>query len=115
MLSLELKVGMLVRNLNHSIGLCNGTRLINVQLGKKVIEAKIITGNNIGERVYISRIVMSPTNIEWPFTFKRRQFPVRLAFALTINKTQGQTLAKVGLYLPKQVFRMDNYKSQYQE
>lgn len=30
---------------------------------------------------------------------KRTQFPVRLAFAMTIHKSQGQSLNKVGLYL----------------
>ena len=34
--------------------------------------------------------------------FKRLQFPFRLAFS--INKSQGQTLQKVGLNLEKQVF-----------
>ena len=35
---------------------------------------------------------------------KRLQFPVRLAFCMTINKSQGQTLKKVGVFLPAQVF-----------
>jgi ATP-dependent DNA helicase PIF1 len=39
-----------------------------------------------------------------PFTLRRRQFPVRLAFAMTINKAQGQTLKMVGIFLPKPVF-----------
>jgi hypothetical protein len=34
----------------------------------------------------------------------RRQFPVRLAFAMTINKSQGQTFDKIGVYLPRPVF-----------
>jgi ATP-dependent exoDNAse (exonuclease V) alpha subunit len=39
-----------------------------------------------------------------PFTFRRRQFPLRPAFAMTINNAQGQTLQIVGVYLPKPVF-----------
>jgi len=39
-----------------------------------------------------------------PFTVVRRQFPVRLAFAMTINKAQGQSLRRVGVYLPEPVF-----------
>jgi hypothetical protein len=67
---LELKVGVLIlllHNLNQSIGLCNGTRLIVKRLGQRVIEAEIITGNNVGKRVFIPRIIMSFSGIDWPF------------------------------------------------
>jgi len=60
---LELKVGvpiLLLCNFNQSIGLCNGTRLIVKRLGQRVIETKIITGNNVNKRVFIPRIIMSP-------------------------------------------------------
>jgi len=38
------------------------------------------------------------------YSFKRIQFPVRLAYAMTINKSQGQTLQKVGISLKQEVF-----------
>jgi hypothetical protein len=104
---LELKVGvpiLLLRNLNQSIGLCNGTRLIVKRLGQRVIEAEIITGNNVGKCVFILRIIMSPSGTDWPFVLRRRQFPVRVAFAITINKSQGQTFNNVGVYLPSPVY-----------
>ncbi|XP_076918632.1 uncharacterized protein LOC143579127 [Bidens hawaiensis] len=44
---LLLKVGvpiMLLRNINQKKGLCNGTRLQVVSLGKRVIEAKVVSG-----------------------------------------------------------------------
>jgi hypothetical protein len=89
---LEFKVGvsiLLLHTLNQSIGLCNGTRLIVKRLGQRVVEAKIITGNNVDKRVFIPHIIMSPSGIDWPFVLCRRQFPVRVAFAITINKSQG--------------------------
>jgi ATP-dependent DNA helicase PIF1 len=104
---LELKVGMpilLLRNLNQLIGLCNGTRLIVKKLGQRVIEAEIITGNNVGKRVFIPRIIMCPSGTNWPFVLRHCQFPVRVAFAITINKSQGQTLDNVGVYLLSPVY-----------
>jgi len=76
---LELKVGMpilLFYNLNQSIGLCNGTKLIVNKLGQRVIEAEIITGNNVSKRVFIPRIMMSPSGTDWPFVLHHRQFPI---------------------------------------
>ncbi|XP_076933572.1 uncharacterized protein LOC143599520 [Bidens hawaiensis] len=54
---LVLKVGvliMLLRNINHKKGLCNGTRLQVVSLGRRVIEAKVVSGTNIGYRISYS-------------------------------------------------------------
>ena len=40
----------------------------------------------------------------FPFQFERKQFSVRLSFAMTVNKAQGQTIPNVGVYLPEPVF-----------
>jgi ATP-dependent DNA helicase PIF1 len=47
---------------------------------------------------------MSPSGTDWPFVLCRRQFPVRVAFAITINKSQGQTFNNVGVYLSSPVY-----------
>ena len=47
---------------------------------------------------------MIPSDNQFPFTMKILQFPIRPAFAVTANKSQGQTLAKIGIYLPTQMF-----------
>uniref|UniRef100_A0A8R7PL91 DNA helicase Pif1-like 2B domain-containing protein n=1 Tax=Triticum urartu TaxID=4572 RepID=A0A8R7PL91_TRIUA len=95
---------MLLRNLNQAAGLCNGTRMIITDLGDRLIEAQIITGPNIGETVYIPKIMLCTKNKRWTFTLERRQFPIRVCYAMTINKSQGQTLSAVGLYLRNPVF-----------
>ncbi len=103
----KLKVSVLIlllHNLNQSIGLCNGMRLIVNRLGQCVIEAEIITRNNVDKRVFIPRIIMSPSGIDWPFVLHHRQFPVQVDFAMIINKSQGQTLNNVGVYLLSPVF-----------
>ncbi|XP_058750081.1 uncharacterized protein LOC131623071 [Vicia villosa] len=104
---IKLKVGtpiMLMRNLDQSDGLCNRTRLIVTRLANHVIEAKIISGKNIGNLFYIPRMSMSPSESPWPFKLIRRQFPIIVSYAMTINKSQGQSLDSVGLYLPSPVF-----------
>ncbi|XP_028076405.1 ATP-dependent DNA helicase PIF1-like [Camellia sinensis] len=104
---LQLKVGtpiMLLRNVNQSLGLCNGTRLIVDKMGNRVIEARVITRSRVGEKVPLSCIVLTSSKNHAPFTMKRRQFPIKLAFAMTRSKSQGQTLKNVGLYLLNPVF-----------
>nr|XP_025692729.1 ATP-dependent DNA helicase PIF1-like [Arachis hypogaea] len=87
--SLKLKIGVpiiLLRNIDPAGGLCNGTRLVVRDLRTNVIGADIVSGAVI------------------PFKFQRRQFPVSLSFAMTINKSQGQTLSTIDLFLRCPVF-----------
>jgi ATP-dependent DNA helicase PIF1 len=98
---------ILLRNMDPKNALYNGARLIVRELGKKsFIGAEIIVGRHNGEQVIIPRIPLDTTQDgSSPVMFRRRQVPrPKPAFAMTINKAQGQTLRHVGLYLPQPVF-----------
>ena len=104
---LLLKIGtpvMLLRNIDPSHGLCNGTRLIISRLGDHILEGEVLSGHNIGHKVLIPRMSLVPSDTRLPFKFQRRQFPLIVSYAMTINKSQGQSLAHVGLFLRKPVF-----------
>ena len=104
---LALKVGcpvMLLRNLYPKEGLCNGTRMIVTRLGQRCIEAQILGGEFNGQCKLIPRILLSTTEGELPFILTRKQFPIKLCFAMTVNKSQGQTLGIVGLDLRTEAF-----------
>ena len=75
---------------------CNGTRLSVQQLHRYVIDAD--------QRILIPRIRLASSDASLPFTLERKQFPVRAAYSMTINKAQGQMFDKVEIFLPTHVF-----------
>ena len=130
---------MLLRNLSPPDGLCNGTRLILLKVvNKRLLLCEIATGKNRGDIAEIPRLTLGADEDAYPFSWSRRQFPVRrgavhlhtpaltrvcahclpactqpprrahvqvrVAFAMTINKAQGQTLRRVGVFLPEPCF-----------
>ena len=107
---LQLKIGavvMLMRNLCAHHGLCNGTRLIILDAKAKVLQAKIISGSrhHQGTVHFLPRIILNTKDdVNVAFNLCRLQFPAKLAYATTINKAQGQTFARVGVFLRTPVF-----------
>lgn len=65
--------------MSNFTNLCNGTRLICKRFDPNVINAEIVVGQHAGVRAF-------------PFKLKRKQFPIRLSFAITTNKAQGYWL-----------------------
>jgi len=57
-----------------------------------------------GKGVLIPRITLSLKSTKLPFVLERKQYPIKVCYAMTINKSQGQTLQTVGIYLKTPVF-----------
>ena len=89
---------MLLRNLNPAEGHCNGTRYVITNMAKYVIEAVIPEGLHKGKVLYIPRIYNTPPKNFTP-NMTRIQFPIKLAFAITSNMSQGQSLESIGIFL----------------
>ena len=95
---------MLLRNLDSVNGHFNGTRYVIEHLHDHIIDATIACGPHAGKRIFVPIIQMIPSDNILPFHMKRKQFPVRPAFAITSNKAQGQTLSHVGIYMKEGFF-----------
>jgi len=104
-----LKVGcsvILLRNLDPGEGLYNGTKMVVLNMRRKILQCRIISKDRrFREKVVlIPRIRLSPNAKTLPVPLKRLEFPVRLVFAMTINKSQGQLVEYVGIDLKTSVF-----------
>ena len=101
---LKLKKGaplMLLLNIDPKSGLCNEMRLFCRGFYLNILDVEILTGHHVGKRSFLSRIKYKTTkSASIPFVFIRKQFLVKLSFSITINKSQGQTISNVGIYLP---------------
>jgi PIF1-like helicase/Helicase len=108
---LELKKGvplMLLRNLNPHQGLYNGTRMILVDSTRHVLQCRVLRREHEAghqpEIVFIPRMMLEASKEDCPVPLRRLQFPVRIAFSMTINKSQGQSVQHVGLDLRTPIF-----------
>ncbi|XP_010431254.1 PREDICTED: uncharacterized protein LOC104715558 [Camelina sativa] len=104
---LRLKVGapvMLLTDIDPSRGLSTGTRLQITMVGDSLLTAKFATPSD-----YYGEFVIPKTHMfaaeGFPASLRRTQYPLTLAFAMTIDKSRGQTFSKVGLYLPSRQLR----------
>lgn len=86
---LFLKIGtsvmLLLRNIDHSNGLCNGTWLVIIGLDVCVLEAKFLGGHNVGDKVLVLRLSLTPSNIRLHFKFQHWQFPLVVSYVMIIK------------------------------
>ncbi|XP_065675563.1 uncharacterized protein LOC136091779 [Hydra vulgaris] len=69
----------------------------SLSINEEVLEypPELLTGVSGGKRVFVPRIQLAPSDSSLPFVLKHRQFPVRLAYSMTIDKSQGQYLTEL--------------------
>ena len=97
---LDIKIGMpLILLRNMADGLMNGTRMILQEAKPYVLRCMVINGRQAGEIVYLPRFLFKHEGADQPLRWQRRQFPVRPCWAMTINKSQGQTFIHVAICL----------------
>jgi len=107
---LRLKVGavvILLKNFNIKAEHCNGTRYIIKAIGKYRLVLEKLKCNEDDENkiLILPRIPTCSTQSNFPFTLKRTQFPIKLAYAVTFNRAQSQTVTGLcGILLPKNVW-----------
>jgi hypothetical protein len=92
-----LKIGdvCLVTRALKGLEIANNSRVLIVAIGEHTITVRTI-GQNRERMIKIPRITFKfrlPYGKSYQLT--RKQFPLRLAYAMTYNKSQSQTLSKV--------------------
>ena len=95
---------MLLRNIDINSGLCNGTTMKMISTTTKILKVQITNGSHINDYALISWIELSPSDSLLPCEVSTRQFSIKLCFAMTINKAQGQSTNNLEVYLPQPVF-----------
>jgi ATP-dependent DNA helicase PIF1 len=86
---LNLKVGcivMVIATVNFAQGLCNGTRMVITECRRDSIKGDILYGIHRGETAVITRHIFRPQSTSATCNLRRIQLPLRLAYAMTINK-----------------------------
>ena len=93
---------MLLRNLDVSVGLCNGTRMQILKMTEHNLYCRILTGPraDLNEIHIIPQIKLEygqNTN-ERGLRFRRIQFPIKPCFAMTINKVTDNFIYRLLIF-----------------
>ena len=101
---LELSVGMecyVLRNVSPMDGIVNNTMVRIVSCTRSLIKVIVIEKGTVH---FIPRINFTITLGKKNFSILRKQFPLRAAYAKTINRGQGATLDKTGVDIIEEPF-----------
>ena len=104
---LLLKVGaiiILIRNVHVHMRDVNGTGYIITALSSNLITAKKLGANDDEPLLVIPQVIHLTKNDEFPFIMRCVQFPVKLAYVMTFQRAQGQSLDKCGFFLNRSVW-----------
>ena len=88
---------MLLKNIDVNSGLCNGTTMKVISIITKIMNVQITNGSHIRDYALIPSIEWSRSDSLLSFKLSKRQFPIKLCFAMTINKAQGQSINNLGV------------------
>jgi ATP-dependent DNA helicase PIF1 len=106
--TITMKIGMpivIMQNLYINRGVCNGTRMLLTHIGEGFVLRMIMGGRFCSNVISIPKIKLhNKGSPQSGLSFYRYQFPFAPAYAMSINKSQGQTLEKVGVMLKSEVF-----------
>lgn len=112
-------VMIIIRNMDVPNGLVNGQRFLVTKMCDNCLQLMFLSGSRVGQTAFVHRVKLYSDDQDYPVKFSRHQFPLRLAYALSINKSQGnehnsfdceigcclrQTLKFVGLDLHEECF-----------
>lgn len=95
---------MFLRNLDAISEHCSGEYCSIVSFHDHVVEAEIASDLYAVSTLLKLRIPHVSQEMKFLFTFTRKQFPMKPTFALTFDKTQGQSFEQIGMYIPTQFF-----------
>jgi ATP-dependent DNA helicase PIF1 len=95
---------LLMRNLDVKQSHCNGSRYIIEDITQRLIIAKRLHACDENDAILIPRVPSHTKDTELPFIMKRLQFPLKLAFVMTFNRAQGQSMKHCGILLPQSLW-----------
>ena len=97
------KIKYFLRFLNNCHIFFTFQKNLNINL-KNNFDKTLFAGKNIGDKIFIRIMNLVTFDLGLSFKFQRRQFSISICFALTINKSQCQSLSRIRLYLPRTIF-----------